>query len=278
MVHSDPETLAMMAIGEQATVAETDHVAGCRDCSGDLASLCRVTNLARSGAQESALATPDPVVWSRISRELGFAADVTPAPFPAGGAEHPSSEAVPGSADSAVSGSPLSRLPLPGAVRHDSADGRSASGASAPRRAKRRRWVGPVLIVASAALLVGGISTAVVFQQGAPTVLAEVALDPLPEWVGASGDATVQQDSAGRRDLVVTASVPSGTNGYREVWLISADLSGLVSLGVLDGITGTFAIPAGVNLDEFPIVDVSEELVDGDPGHSGDSIVRGSLG
>ena len=63
----------------------------------------------------------------------------------------------------------------------------------------------------------------------------------------------------------------------REVWLIKADASGLISIGFLDGDTGTFTIPDGVNLSEYPLVDVSAEPADGNPAHSGNSIVRGEL-
>ena len=49
------------------------------------------------------------------------------------------------------------------------------------------------------------------------------------------------------------------------------------SLGVLEGSEGTFEVPNDVDVDEFNLVDVSEEPQDGDPTHSGDSIVRGPL-
>jgi hypothetical protein len=58
--------------------------------------------------------------------------------------------------------------------------------------------------------------------------------------------------------------------------LPEVDASGLLSLGLLEGTSGRFAVPAGIDLDQFTLVDVSAEPVDGDPSHSGDSIVRGS--
>ena len=64
---------------------------------------------------------------------------------------------------------------------------------------------------------------------------------------------------------------------YREVWLIREDGQALISLGVLDDASGTFRVPDGVDLDEYRLVDISFEPVDGDPAHSGDSIVRGEL-
>jgi anti-sigma-K factor RskA len=109
------------------------------------------------------------------------------------------------------------------------------------------------------------------------TVLADADLLPFPGWPDATGRATVEEDADGVRSIVVDmdAVVPSGD--VREVWLIRSDASGLVSLGLLDGDTGRFPVPAGIDLAEFSLVDVSAEPVDGDPAHSGDSIVRGEL-
>lgn len=55
------------------------------------------------------------------------------------------------------------------------------------------------------------------------------------------------------------------------------DASALISLGVLEGSEQTFAVPAGVDLHDFVLVDVSQEPLDGGANHSGDSIVRGEL-
>ena len=107
-------------------------------------------------------------------------------------------------------------------------------------------------------------------------VVAQVPLEALPGW-SASGDAFVEQTPDGARTLVVTVDGDTGDGGFREVWLIDRDVTRLVSLGVLDGTEGRFVIPAGLDLAEFPVVDVSEEPFDGNPGHSGDSIIRGVL-
>ena len=79
------------------------------------------------------------------------------------------------------------------------------------------------------------------------------------------------------RTIVVDLDAPVPSGDVREVWLIRSDASGLVSLGLLDGSTGRFVVPDGIDVDEFNLVDVSAEPVDGDPAHSGDSIVRGEL-
>jgi RNA polymerase sigma-70 factor (ECF subfamily) len=43
------------------------------------------------------------------------------------------------------------------------------------------------------------------------------------------------------------------------------------------GDEGRFTFPVGLDLDDFAVVDVSAEPFDGDPAHSGDSILRGEL-
>lgn len=265
MTHTDPDMLAMAAMGEAVSPADSAHLDDCPDCSVELASLRHVADLARSGLQEQTLQSPAPAVWSRISGQLGFDADVQPAPFPvvssSAAAEPPRAHRAPvrGWADPAAGSGPVRR--------------------SSGRRVAQRRWLAPALLAAAGIVLVAGSAVAIIVQQGtSPTVLAEAELDPLPDWAGSSGDARVEEAQGGGRDLVVTTSGSTGAEGYREVWLISPDLTGLVSLGVLEGRTGTFSIPAGVDLADYPIVDVSQEPLDGNPAHSGDSIVRGTVG
>ena len=75
--------------------------------------------------------------------------------------------------------------------------------------------------------------------------------------------------------MTLEADVDPDSN--REVWLITEDATEIISLGMLEGQTGEFVVPDAVDLREFVLVDVSDEPVDGDPTHSGDSIVRGAL-
>ena len=51
----------------------------------------------------------------------------------------------------------------------------------------------------------------------------------------------------------------------------------MVQVGVVRGGTTTLALPEGLDLAEYPIVDVSLEPLDGDPTHSGVSVARGEL-
>ncbi len=109
-----------------------------------------------------------------------------------------------------------------------------------------------------------------------PTVVAKATLAPFPGWDD-TGHAVVEKTSSGGRYLTVAlpGSVPEGS--VREVWLMRSDLKALISLGLLETRTGRFALPADIDLAQYDIVDVSAEPVDGNPAHSGDSIVRGAL-
>ena len=52
----------------------------------------------------------------------------------------------------------------------------------------------------------------------------------------------------------------------------------MAPMGYLNNGVGRFNVPDDLNLNQFPIVDVSAEPAnDADPTHSGDSIVRGQL-
>lgn len=262
MTHSDPDVLAMMATGDPDVPAvDVEHVAQCDDCARDLRAFRRIVDIARSGSPADSLDTPAPSVWEGIAATLGLGAGTAgsslPAPSPAGRA--PGTDAT---TAAGAHGSVPSAIPI-------------GSG----RRGRRTGW--RWLAGAAAAAIVIAIVIALVVPRNTATLLAEARLDALPEWRGASGSAILEQRPDGERDIVVTldleASDLPSRSGYREVWLLSEDLSRLISLGTMASGEHVFALPAEVDLADFPIVDVSLEPVDGDPLHSGDSIVRGTL-
>ncbi|MFF2268136.1 anti-sigma factor domain-containing protein [Cellulosimicrobium cellulans] len=247
MQHIDDEALALLALGED--VLDDDaraHLASCAECADAAARLARVTDAFDGADAPDELVEPSPAVWSAIHAELGLAGASADLAAPSAGPDAPDA------------GTSAVVVPL------------------TPRR--RRVWV-PVA-AASAALLVG-VAGGVLWErreaEPPETTVASATLDPLPDWEGASGDARVEERPDGRRQVVVTVDAPAPDGTYREVWLLAEDLSGLVSLGVLDGAEGRFDLPDGLDLAQFPVVDVSEEHFDGDPAHSGDSVVRGPL-
>ena len=275
--HSDPEILAMMAMGEpDISLADELHAQECAKCLDELNSLLRVATLARSGSPlDLPLDGPGPAVWGSISRTLGLATDVMPAPF--GTAVPVAESAVESVAESAAAPDPATSSP-PGATRM------SAGSSTRMHRARpqRRRLIAPILagafavVVATGAVLVATNAFAPKTEAPKPTILAEARLTALPGWEGTSGEAILEKTASGRQ-VIVTVSQPRNIPGYREVWLISNDLTKLISVGVLEGTRGSFTIPADVKIADYPILDVSSEMPDGNPAHSGASIVRGTL-
>lgn len=149
---------------------------------------------------------------------------------------------------------------------------------SQPDQLASRRvwWRRPTAWMAAAALFVGSVVTVLVQQlvdDDDGTVVASAELAPLPGW-DSEGSAEVEVVD-GETALVVDLTDPP--SGYLEVWLISADLQRLVSLGVLTDGGGRFDLPPDIDLTDYSIVDVSSEPLDGNPSHSGDSVVRGEL-
>lgn len=256
MRHLDPDDLALLALGEDVDGA--DHLSECELCADEVASLARVVELGRTISWEDVPLAPQPDVWERISTELRL------------GASGPGAGADVASDDPGPRMEPRPTAGEGGATVHSLA-------------ARRRPLTGWIAGAAAAGVLVGAVGGA--WWSGRPhvpasssTVLAEAALDPLPGWEAAAGSAVVRETDEGDRVVVLDVAAPEEADGYREVWLIASDLSGMVSLGLLEGAEGEFAIPDGLDLDAYPVVDVSEEPFDGDATHSGNSIVRGTLG
>lgn len=164
-------------------------------------------------------------------------------------------------------------------------DGRHTSEAPASLdRARARREAG-------GGARGGGLRLLAAAAVGALLTWAGLALaERDPAQVVASGDLAVLAEGGteGRAEVVEVDGhsrlrvelddVPDAGDGYLEVWLLRPDVSGMVTLGVLDGQTAEFPLPEGLDLEEYAVVDISREHMDGDPGHGGDSLVRGEVG
>ena len=177
---------------------------------------------------------------------------------------------------------------------HDEGDRSTADGADVVVLADRRwsrRAAGLVAVAAAAVLVAGG---ALVLTRGggeSTTVVASGRLgydaDSFDE-LGAGATASVSLvDDDGTLHLDIDDSVlpaPTGEEADLELWLIEADAEGnpvdLVSLGLVDPDApddGDFVVPPSYDPAVYSVVDISVEPRDGDPGHSGRSILRGSL-
>ena len=278
MKHLDDEQLSLMALGEPAlTPAEADHLAFCSDCAGTLAALERTVRAATVDPAEVDLATPGPHNWTAIHQALGLSPGQAQDPLGRQASWGSSTTTTAGSAPESPAPAPAATPPAP--FRKRVRERRPGSTA--------RRWVA---MAAAAGIVLGAAAVCAAYNflgQGpeavpSPTpsasqavVIAQAPLQPLESYT-ANGKALVEKLPNGSRQLVVQLS-DGQVSGFREVWVISPDLSKLVSLGVLDGEPGVFAIPEGLDLAEYPIVDVSNEPFDGNPGHSSDSIARGEL-
>ncbi len=150
---------------------------------------------------------------------------------------------------------------------------------------RNRRSLSPGLLAAAAALAVlmavGGYLVAQV-QSGAGTgellATAKISNDELPVEFAESGSASVRRTGSDLYlELELPALPPTGDEAaYYEVWMIDTDVDRMISLGVADS-NGRIDIPDGVDHTKFPVVDISVEPLDGDPTHSGQSILRGVL-
>ncbi len=138
------------------------------------------------------------------------------------------------------------------------------------RRRPRMLW----MVGAAAALLIA-VAARVVMTRSSDdgTVLASTELERLGDT--GQGSATIV-DRNGSLQLRLDATDVEPTDGFTEVWLINAGVTELISLGPIRS-DGTYDLPAGLDPAAFPIVDVSFEPLDGNPQHSGDSVLRGQF-
>ncbi|MGW1339569.1 anti-sigma factor domain-containing protein [Kribbella sp. NPDC002412] len=305
MTHLDEELLAQWALEGTAPDADAAaHLSTCPDCQATLADL---RELAADAAGAPDLATPPPALWDRIASELhlstGPAVDPTTSPAPPTAvtsepttppteppgptAEPTASTAPPAGAESAAPAGPTDTTPEPTAST-SAPTGRQSAAPAGPTDttpeptapARRAYGRGTLALAASVAAVLGigiGLGAAAVLGQDeepTPPPVAVVRLEPLP---GKSGGGTADLIQAGN-ELKVSVSGLDAQNGFYELWLINADGERMVSLGVLDPTQGgTFRIPDNLTSEGYRIVDVSLEPNDGNPAHSRDSIVRGTL-
>jgi hypothetical protein len=248
MRHLDPESIGPAALDEPLGAWSRQHLEDCPACSRELEGLRNIVAIGKDGRSVSPLEQPGPAVWEAIKAELGLSVDL------------PSAAPKPHVADS-------ERVALPIPLKAKGAD-----------RPVRRFSVWGLAAAAAVGVAVGGgvLWGIVSLSGGAEAVtLAEAELAPLPGYSG-SGEAVVSLAEDGTRSLevAVTGTQPEG---YREVWLIAPDLQEMYSIGLMEGDSGSFAVPADIDLAQFPIVDISDEPFDGNPTHSSVSMIRGTV-
>jgi anti-sigma-K factor RskA len=185
-------------------------------------------------------------------------------------------------------------LDAPGACRASPDRARlrpaGARGASLGSRRRRRRS-GPLVLrplpaalgaaallaagAAGGALLTSGDDPSTRATRGAP--LARIALEPIGRGpAGARAEAVLAGGATRRMTLTVTGLPSTDLDAFYEIWMLRTPKE-LVSVGTFrvgaDGrATVSFAVAADAR--RFPVVDVSRERADGDPGHSTVSVLR----
>jgi hypothetical protein len=242
--HCTPEQLALAALREPLPADDAAHLDSCERCRAEVASLQRAVDALAVPQLAAPVGSvpPPPRVWDAIAAATGVSAT----------AAAPEVAAAPPAAPEVAEATVL------------------------PFRSRRRPW----LLVAAAAVagaVIGAGAVAVLDNRdddGDPVVA--VALDPLAD-NNASGRAEVIVRDDGSRVVQVDLDAPALDDGYYEVWLIDSQVVGMVPLGVVLPGTQEFELPADLDLEQFPIVDVSVEPLDGVPTHSGVSVARGEL-
>lgn len=236
--HPDPEDLTLAALpAEPSDPGVEAHLAGCATCRARVEELTRTVSLAQDGTRGGDLGEPPDRVWAAIAAELG---------------------------DELGPAAPPERPAAPG---------------------KRRR----VLLALVAALVVLAAGVGIGLGVGAlgggetpsSTVVAQLRpigpLDPT-----GSGTLTATEHAGVRTMAVRLTGVPDAAGAdYLEVWLMNGAGTEIVALGALtrddNSYTGSFTVPSNLPMAQLDLVDVSAERYDGNPGHSGVSILRGTL-
>lgn len=156
-----------------------------------------------------------------------------------------------------------------------------AAPATAAGRSAVRRWRRVLAVAAALVLVVAG--ALVLVDRGddgaEPDVVATAVLtgDDLVPGSQGRGDARLTQEDGRWVLSLEVADLPAVTDDeYYEAWLLGFGVDRVQSLGTIDR-TGRFVVPDGLDLADFPVVDVSVEPLDGDPAHSSKSVLRGDL-
>lgn len=166
------------------------------------------------------------------------------------------------------------------------------SAGSEPKRSSGiRRWlsdafaVKPAVAFAAVALFfvagvgVGTLTGADDDVSPLAQTVQQATLAPVADRdAAASGVADVKKDGQVIR-LNLNGLAPTPKDKFYEAWLMDPK-NGLVAIGsfrVAEDGKATIDLPVAVGTDEFPIVDISLQEVNGKPDHSGVSVLRGTL-
>jgi len=134
------------------------------------------------------------------------------------------------------------------------------------------RLLGAAAVVVTAIIVASAFGSA----DDGPRLVAQANLvtDSLPVVTEAEAGVNLVQTGDGYALDIDLTALPLASNAELELWVINGDVTDMHSLGVLMS-SGRFALPDGVDPEDFPIIDISVEPFDGNPAHSGQSTLRG---
>lgn len=274
MTHPDPEVLTQLAMNEPLALdaATLVHISDCEQCSAEVAALQRVvsaTDLIREDPTLREVTAPDDRVWDRIAMSVGIA----------GAGEHVTTASSvpqqPGVDDDWMFAGDDGDAEPTAVQQH-------APVESIGRPRSRRRTTMLVAAAAVVGVLCGAIAGwALSDRDGGSGSDNQDTTFTTSELVGfdghtTSGVASFTETSTGG-ELTIELQPEDVGDGFIQAWLLDEDTGGMVALGVVDGDTGTFAVPKDLDLDAFNQIDISLEPYDGDPQHSAVSLARGPL-
>lgn len=158
----------------------------------------------------------------------------------------------------------------------------SEEAAATPAKPAPRRWLRLAGGLAAGCLIFGiGLFTGTRFEDsGTPTpadteTLSLVSLGPAPS--GATGKVKLASSTEDPVTLDVSGLKPTGDNEFYELWLLGKndELVALGSFRVEDDGDSEVKVPLPVNPSDYKYFDVSIQEENGDPNHSGRSVLRG---
>lgn len=127
--------------------------------------------------------------------------------------------------------------------------------------------------LAAALVFAAVLAAAALLPLTGSEVVATATLEALADVEPARAELSTEDE--GRTLTIDEIDLPE-TDGYYELWLLTPEGDGLISLGPV-GPQATVEIPPAIDTDRFSVVDISREPQDGDPAHSTDSVLRGAL-
>nr|WP_238345357.1 anti-sigma factor [Actinopolymorpha cephalotaxi] len=244
-MHVDRELLTLLALGESVDDETGAHLGRCASCRDELDSLRTVVGLGREAPPEAETEQPPERVWEAIAAEIHAGTPETP-------------------------------------------DATAPAEQPRPRRAARTGWAGRrrglVLAAGSAAagLVVGAVAALGIYARAqeppAPQLVASTAIRPVGEAASRAGGSAELVRHDNRLSLRIDAHDLPPVKGYYEVWAFVPGTTTMQPMGTLEpGQVTTLAVPSGMDVGRFAGIDVSAEPYDGNPAHSGKSVLRGRL-